>query len=86
MKRTSLTPRIILAVTPLTLAMVAGVASAAQPSHRPLADADGYPLVGNLIRKGETKPAPTPTPTPTPRISWRSRTSARAWRSTPTAT
>ena len=66
MKRTSLTPRMILAVTPLTLAMVAGVASAAQPSHRPLADADGYPLVGNLIRKGETKPAPTPTPTPTP--------------------
>lgn len=64
MKRTFLRPRSILAATPLTLALFA--ATSAEAATAPITDRDGFPLPGNLIRKGEQKPPPAPTPPPPP--------------------
>lgn len=76
MKRRVLQSSKILAVA-LTVSCVPAVASAAA-RVRPPTDHDGYPLVGNLVRKGEDsarpkpappsppKPAPSPAPAPAP--------------------
>jgi hypothetical protein len=65
-------PRVLTPTKILAVALTAGCAvTAASPlaSARPPADADGYPLVGNLVRKGDPpppEPAPKPKPKPSP--------------------
>lgn len=55
MKPRTLTPALVFALA---------LPAAGAPPEQPLLDADGYPLVGNLVGKGDPKPAPTPTPSP----------------------
>jgi hypothetical protein len=46
--------------------LTAGAAQAAPARVSPPIDDDGYPLVGNLVRKGDGSPRPKPTPPPAP--------------------